>query len=169
MSDVPLTRAPFRCTAAEATSTAYAAETSEGSIRSPQGLGSKPMENVKWTMAVHRAIRRAYDDPKVYEVIQELGGGQFETMLHLISGLEHEDVAFRRIKHYYLNEMSRRHADEQDLGLRHFTEDELALLGFAPKGKALLTKMRDGDEAAVAQAKSLVKEIKREREDVGLS
>ena len=127
------------------------------------------MKNVKWTIAVHRALKRAYDDPEVYEAIQELGSGQFETAIHLISGLEDEDAAFLRIKHYYVNETSRRHADQKDLGLKHFTEDELHLLGVHPQGKALLTRMRDGDEAAVAQAKSLVKEIKRHREGLGLS
>ncbi len=127
------------------------------------------MKNVKWTIAVHRALKRAYDDPEVYEAIQELGSGQFETAIHLISGLEDEDAAFLRIKHYYLNETSRRHADQTDLGLRHFTEDELYYLGLNTDGKALLIRMRDGDEAGVAPAKVLVKKIKRKREDLNIS
>lgn len=54
----------------------------------------------------------------------------------------------RRVR---LDETARQEADKKDLGLRRFTGDELALLrGFAPNSKALLTRMRDGDEAAVA-------------------
>ena len=64
--------------------------------------------------------------------------------------------------------MSRRRADQQDLGLKLFTEDELALLGKVPLGVALLKRMRDGDEAAVAQARVHVKAMKREREDLHL-
>ena len=126
------------------------------------------MRNIKWTMAVHRALKRAYDDPEVYEAIQELGGSKFETVLHLISGLENEDAAFLRIKHYYLNEAARRDANQKDLGLRNFSEDERQLLDVHPEGKALLTRMRDGDETAVDQASDLVKEIKRERASLGL-
>jgi len=111
-------------------------------------------------------------DPEIFEAFQELRDGQFETALNLARESGSEDEAFRSIKRYVLNqapnEAARRDADQEDLGLRHFSEDELALLRFAPQGKALLTQMRDGDEAAVAQAKSLLKEIKRVREGLGL-
>ena len=126
------------------------------------------MKNVTLTQAAHLALTRAYEDPEVSKAMQELGGNQFETVLHLISGSENEDAAFRRIKRYYLSEMSRRHAHQKDLGFRNFTEDELELLSKGPPGRALLTRMRAGDKAAVEQAKLFVKEIKGEREGLGL-
>ena len=127
------------------------------------------MKNVKLTQAsldaFLRALKRALQDPEVSEAMTEIGP---ETVFDLAHGVDNEESAVRLIKNYFLNEMSRRRADQKDLGFRHFTEDELALLRFAPQGKALLTRMRDADEAAVAQAKSLLKEIKRVREGLGL-
>ena len=126
----------------------------------------------EWTKATHRGLGNAFLDPEIFEAFQELRGGQFETALNLARESGSEDEAFRSIKRYVLtqapNEAARRDADQKDLGLRHFAEDELALLRFAPQGEGLLTQMRDGDEAAVAQAKSLLKEIKRVREGLGL-
>ena len=83
--------------------------------------------------------------------------------------MEDEDAAFLRIKHYYVNETARRRAHQNDLGFKHFTEDELYYLGLNTDGKVLLIRMRDGDEAAVAPAKALVKKIKRKREDLDIS
>ena len=126
----------------------------------------------EWTKDTHRALGTAFLDPEFREAFQKLKDGQFETALNLARESGSEDEAFRSIKHYVLhqapNETARRQADQEDLGLRNLTEDELALLRFAPQGKALITQMRDGDEEAVAQAKSLLKEIKRVREDLGL-
>ena len=114
-------------------------------------------------------LMRALQDPEISEAVKEIeGDSPLETAINLIQGLESEDAAFRRIKAYYLTEMARRRADQQDLGIKHFTEDQLALLGGVPLGQALLTRMRDGDEAAVPQARVHVKEMEREREDLGL-
>ena len=124
---------------------------------------------MKWTEANLLAFKRASEDPEISEAMEELGVNPFDTVFHLINGLENEDAAFRRIKHYYLNERSRRDANQKDLGLRHFTEDELYYLGLNTDGKALLIRMRDGDQEAVQQSKLLLKEIKLERERLGLS
>ena len=128
----------------------------------------------KWTDGTHRALWRACEDPMVREAMNGLEGTQIETALHVCRESESENEGFRRIKHYVLNEApnetARREADKKDLALRHFTGDELALLrGFAPNSKALLTQMRDGDEAAVVEAKSFIKDLKRVREGLGLS
>ncbi len=127
------------------------------------------MKNVKLTQAsldaFLRALERALQDPEVSEAMTEIGP---ETVFDLAHGVDNEESAVRLIKNHFLKEMSRRRADQKDLGLRHFTEDELALLRFAPQGKPLLIQMRDGDEAAVALAKSLLKEIKRVGEGLGL-
>ena len=128
------------------------------------------MKNMGYTGAALLGLKRALDDPEVSEAVKEIEGDlPLDTAFNLINGLENEDAAFRRIKHYYLNETSRRHAEQKDLGFRHFTEDERQLLGMGPEGKARLALMRDGDQEAVQQAKLLLKEIKLERERLGLS
>ena len=126
------------------------------------------MRELKWTKAGARAIGRLMIDPELRDAFFELTDGQQVTVYQRTAGSKDEEADFLWIKRFYLTERSSRQMARKDLGLRHFTKGERQLLEVHPDGKALLTRMRDGDEEAVGQAKSLAKEIKRGREDVGL-
>ena len=114
------------------------------------------------------ALYRVTQDPDV-QAVWDKGTIHFETMVHMF-GYETRspDRLAAQLKEFILREAENVEAAERDLARKHFTMADCALLELNHEGKPLLARLVAGDLTAVAEANTLLTEIKKMRAELGL-